>query len=224
MLCNDDPGKCTQMHKKVMAWDRAFRRSLSVLPLKGWPGDLCALAALGASICVIIRRAKVSFPGGSAGKESCNAGEPSSIPGSERSTGEGIGSPLQYSQASLVDLMVKDPPAMRETWVRSLGWKVPLETETATHCRILAWRIQGLYSPWGHKESDTTERHAPSRSHSAGLICPHPLPPSARLCPHFPVLQPHLPNLCLGSDGRLWVKVACLGILASVGTVKSSML
>ena len=53
----------------------------------------------------------------SAGKESCNAGDPGSVPGSGRSTGEGIGYPLQYSWATLVAQLVKNPSAMRETWV-----------------------------------------------------------------------------------------------------------
>ena len=54
----------------------------------------------------------------SVGKESaCNAGDPSSIPGSGRSTGEGIGYPNQYSWASLVAQLVKNLPAMWETWV-----------------------------------------------------------------------------------------------------------
>ena len=58
------------------------------------------------------------FPCGSVGKEStCNSGDPGSIPGSERSAGEGIGYPLQYSCASLVAQMGKNLPAMRETWV-----------------------------------------------------------------------------------------------------------
>ena len=54
-------------------------------------------------------------------------------------------------------------PAMWETWVQSLSWEDPLEKEMATHSSILAWRIPwaeepgGLYSPWGRKESDTTE-------------------------------------------------------------------
>ena len=51
--------------------------------------------------------------------------------------------PLQYSWASLVSQLVKNPPAMWETWVRSLGWEDPLEKGTATHSSILAWRI-----PW----------------------------------------------------------------------------
>ena len=58
------------------------------------------------------------FPDSSVGKEStCNAGDPGSIPGSGRSTGEGIGYPLQYSWASLVAQLVKNLPAMWETWV-----------------------------------------------------------------------------------------------------------
>ena len=96
-----------------------------------------------------------AFPGNSAGKEStCNAGDPSSIPG--RSPGEGIGYPLQYSWASLVAQTVKNLPAMRETWVRSLGWEDPLEEGTATHFSILAWKIPWIkdylgYNPRGHK-------------------------------------------------------------------------
>ena len=78
------------------------------------------------------------------GEEStCNAGDPGLIPGSGRSTGEGIGYPLQYSWVSLVAQLVKNLPAMRETWVRSLGWENPLEKGKATHSSILVWRI-----PW----------------------------------------------------------------------------
>ena len=84
------------------------------------------------------------IPDISVGKEStCNARDPGSIPGSGRSAGEGIGYPLQYSWASLVAQMVKNPPAMRETWVRFMGLEDPLEKGQATHSSILAWRI-----PW----------------------------------------------------------------------------
>ena len=69
--------------------------------------------------------------------------DPGSIPGSGRSAGEGIGYPLQYSWASLVAQLVKNPPAMWETWVQSLGWEDPLEKGKTTHSSILAWRI-----PW----------------------------------------------------------------------------
>ena len=79
------------------------------------------------------------FPCSSAGKESaCNAGDPSSIPGLGRYPGEGIGYSLQYSWASLVAQLVKNPPAMQETWVRSLGWEDPLEKGVTTHSSILA--------------------------------------------------------------------------------------
>ena len=63
------------------------------------------------------------FPDSSVGKESaCSAGDPSSNPGSGRSAGEGIGNPLKYSWATHVAQPVKNPPAMQETWVGSLGW------------------------------------------------------------------------------------------------------
>ena len=56
------------------------------------------------------------FPGSSASKESaCDAGDLSSIPGSEKSSGEGISYPLQYFWASLVTQLVKHPPAMKES-------------------------------------------------------------------------------------------------------------
>ena len=61
---------------------------------------------------------RMGFPDSSAGKESaCNSGDPGSISGSGRSTGEGIGYPLQYSWASFVAQLVKNLPAMWETWI-----------------------------------------------------------------------------------------------------------
>ena len=62
-------------------------------------------------------------------------------------------------RASLVAQMVKNLPAMWETWVQSLGQEDPLEKGMATHSGILTWRIPrteepGGSSPWGHKESD----------------------------------------------------------------------
>ena len=71
------------------------------------------------------------------------AGDSGSIPGSGRSTGEGIGYPLKYTWASLVAQLVKNLPAMWETWVQSLGWEDPQEKGKATHSSILASRI-----PW----------------------------------------------------------------------------
>ena len=79
------------------------------------------------------------FPHSSVGnKLACNAGDPSSVPGWGRSAAEGIGYPLQYSWASLVAQLVKNPPAMWESWVWSLSWDDPLEKGKATHSSILA--------------------------------------------------------------------------------------
>ena len=97
----------------------------------------------------------IGFPDSSVGKEfPCNEGDPGSITGWGGIAGEGIGYPLQYSWASLVPQLVKNPPAMWETWVRSLGWEDALEKGTATHSCILPWRIPW---PWDGKETDTTE-------------------------------------------------------------------
>ena len=65
--------------------------------------------------------------------------------------------------ASLVAQMVKNLPAIQETQVGSLDWEDPLEKGMATHSSILAWKSHGQrrlagYSPWGHKELDTTEQ------------------------------------------------------------------
>ena len=96
------------------------------------------------------------FPDSSVGKEStCSAGDPSSIPGSGRSPGEGIGYPLQYSWTSLVAQLVKNPPAMRKTWViypwvRKIHWrKERLPTP-------IFWpgEFHGLYGPWDRKEAE----------------------------------------------------------------------
>ena len=95
----------------------------------------------------------------SVGKESaCNAGNPSSIPGSGRSAGKGIGYPLQYFWASLVAQLVKNPPAMQRLgfnpWVGKIPWKKErLPTPVFWH-----GEFHVLYSPWGCKESDATER------------------------------------------------------------------
>ena len=79
------------------------------------------------------------FPGSSVGKESaCNERDPGSIPGLGRSSGEGTDYLLQYSWASLVAQLVKNPSAMRETWIQFLGWEDPLEKGKAIHSHILA--------------------------------------------------------------------------------------
>ena len=92
----------------------------------------------------------MSAPDTSAGKEStCNAGDPHSIHWSGRSSREGIGYPLQYSWASLVAQMVKNLPAMWETWVQSLDWEDALEKVMVTHSSILAWKIPWTEEPGG---------------------------------------------------------------------------
>ena len=58
-----------------------------------------------------------------------------------RSSREEIGYPGKYSWASLVAQQVKNPPAMQQTWVQSLGWEDRLEKGTATHSNTLSWRI-----------------------------------------------------------------------------------
>ena len=105
-------------------------------------------------------------PHSSAGKECTrDAGDPSSIPGLGRSPGEGIGYPRQYSWASLVAQLVKHQSAMWgdlgfDPWVGKILWRRPGE-------------FHGLYSPWGHKELDMTERlkkkNLPSDAAAAGL-------------------------------------------------------
>ena len=76
----------------------------------------------------------------------------------------GFNLPQIYYGASKVTQMVKNLPAMQETWVRSLGWEDPLEKGMATNSSIHAWKIPwteepgGLYSPWGLKESNTTDQ------------------------------------------------------------------
>ena len=66
---------------------------------------------------------------------------------------------LLYKRASLIAQLAKNLPVMRETWVQSLGWEDPLEKGKAIPTPV-SWprEFHGLYSPWGHKESDMTER------------------------------------------------------------------
>ena len=88
------------------------------------------------------------FPDGSDGKEfACNAEDLGLISGSGRFPRQGNGYPLQCSWGSLVVQLVKNLPAMPETWVQSLGWEDPLES-MATHSSILAWRIPMDREDW----------------------------------------------------------------------------
>ena len=106
----------------------------------------------------------LGFTGSSAGKEStCNARDPGLIPGSGRSPGEGIGYPLQYSWASLVAQMVKNPCNAQDLGlILGLG-----RCPRAGHGNPLQYsclenphgqRSLVGYSAWGHRESDTTEQ------------------------------------------------------------------
>ena len=70
---------------------------------------------------------------------------------------EGIHYPLQYSWASLVAQLVNNPPKMWQTWVRYLGWEGPWKREWKPTPVFWPGEFHGLYSPWGHKESDRTE-------------------------------------------------------------------
>ena len=120
----------------------------------------------------------MGFSGGSDGKKSaCNAGDLGSVPGLGRSPGEGIGYPLQYLWTSLVAQMVKNLPAMKETWIQSLGWEDPMEEGMPSHPLFLPGEFHGQrslagYSPWGHKESNMTEwlrTHTHTLNTKAGL-------------------------------------------------------
>ena len=120
------------------------RLNWHLLHLLHWQVGSLSLAPLGKPYAIT-----VSFPGGPTGKISaCNAGVPGSIPRPGRSPGEGTDSPLHYPWASLVAQMVKNPPAMWETRVRSLDWKDPLEEGMATHSSILSWRIPMDRGSW----------------------------------------------------------------------------
>ena len=97
------------------------------------------------------------FTVSSVGKEStCNAGDPGSIPGSGRSAGEGVGYLLQYSWASLMAQLVKNLPAMQETWAGKIPWR--RELENSMDC------------PWDHKEQDTTELLSLHSYYRASLV------------------------------------------------------
>ena len=99
----------------------------------------------------------MGFPESSVGKESaCNAGYPGLIPGSGRSAGEGIRYPLQYSWASLVALLVKNPPAIQRPGFDP--WRAPWRRERLLTPVFWPGEFHGLYSPWGCKKSDMTMR------------------------------------------------------------------
>ena len=94
----------------------------------------------------------LGFSAISVGKEStCNAGDPVRFLGQEDSLGW-IGYPSQYSWTYLVAQLVKNLPAMWETWVCSLGWEDPLEGNGYPQPVFWPGEVHELYIPWGHKE------------------------------------------------------------------------
>ena len=103
----------------VISWEQGQKlEKLSVIGQILLFGASCYRGILGLPTLIF------SFPDSSVGREpTCNAGDPGSIPGWGRSAGEGRGYPLQYSWASLVAQLVKNLPAMQETWFRPLGWE-----------------------------------------------------------------------------------------------------
>ena len=79
--------------------------------------------------------------------------------GREDSPGEGISYPLQYSWASPVAQLVKNPLAMWETWDQSLGWEDPLEKGKTTAPVFWPGEFHGLYSPWGRSRTQLRDFH-----------------------------------------------------------------
>ena len=118
---------------------------------------------------------KGSFPHSSSGKESaCNAGDPGSIPGLGRSAGGGIGYPLQYPWASLVAQLVKNVPALQETWVRSLGWENPWRRERLPTPVFWPGEFHGQRNLAGYNPRNT-ERHGPCREDIWSEVLEHQL-------------------------------------------------
>ena len=117
----------------------------------------------------------MGFPGSSASKESAgNARDPSLISGLGRSPGAGI---FQYCWASLVAQMINNLPAMWETWVRSLVGNIPWRRSWQStpvflsgESPCLIWRILVDFSPWGHKQSNMTDRLSTAQ-HRTFCIC-----------------------------------------------------
>ena len=113
---------------------------------------------------------------------------------SGRFPGEGIGYPLQYSWASLVAQLVKNPPAMWETWVRSLGWKGPLEKGKEPTPVFWPGEFRGLYSTNYTNYKLNVKRHSTSfviqfssvqfsRSVVSDSLQPHELQHARPPCP-----------------------------------------
>ena len=105
--------------------------------------------------CLIWER----IPDSSVGKEStCNAEDPSSIPRSGRSSGEGISYPLWYSWASLWLSWLRILPQCRRPGFNPWVGKIPWRREWLPTPVFWSGEFHGLYTPWGHKDLDTVER------------------------------------------------------------------
>ena len=120
-----------------------------------------------------------------------------------RSTGEGMGYPLQCSGASLVAQLVTNLPAMQETWVLSLGWKDPLEKGKASHSSILAWRIPWAVQSMGSQRAGHNWATFTFHSLIASLLvkqfgAPFYLRPGFRCCSNKPWV--HLMSYTLFRD------------------------
>ena len=116
----------------------------------------------------------MGFPDSSVHKESaCNAGDPSSIPRSGRSAGEGIGYSLQYSWASLwlswERILLHCGRPGFDPWVGKIPWR----RERLPTPVFWPGEFHGLYSPWGRKQSNMTERLSLSLRHSIYICCMH---------------------------------------------------
>ena len=103
-------------------------------------------------------------------KSAIHAVDPRSIPGSGRSAGEGIGYPLQNFSDSLVAQLVKNLPAMWDTWIWPLGWEDPWRREQLPTPVFWPGEFHGLYSPWDRKELDMTEWLSLSQSLHTGSL------------------------------------------------------
>ena len=102
------------------------------------------------SFCLPLLKQEKGFPHGSVGKEStCNAGVPGLISGSGRFAGEGIGYPLQYSRASLIAQLVKNPPAMQESPVWFLDQEDHWRRARLPTPVFWPGEFHGTYSQWG---------------------------------------------------------------------------
>ena len=120
--------------------------------------------------------------------------------------------------ASLIAQLVKNPPAMQETWVQSLGWEDPLEKAKPTTPVFWPAEFHGLYSLWGRKESDTTERlsltnYGGGNEDNGDLLQKEVTSPMYILLHSVPLTlqqattDPRLPWRLLDTLGQVWVSL-----------------